>query len=265
MGTTRQTLVAAREWEAACREAARDVLEDCGIREPPVDAWEVARRLQIGVAYDRRQPGRGRLMRLGERTSILVKPQQRPEREQWTVAHEIGESQACRVFEQVGITPAEADARQREHVANLMASALLLPEEWFERDARLLDGDVCLLKQTYATASHELILMNLLRLPQLTLTSVFDHGRLTRRRGNGEFRPPPLLPVERRVWRRVHETGGRWEESHDGVRVQGWAVHEPGWKREMLRTTVSEGIDAPAEMGDDWGAGREALHACEAW
>jgi hypothetical protein len=193
-----------------------------------------------------------------------VKPQERPEREQWTLAHEIGEAQAYRVFDRVGITAEEAGPRQREHVANLMASSLLLPQEWFERDARLLDGDICLLKRTYATASHELILMSLLKLPELSLASVFDQGRLTRRRGNGELKPPPLLPVERRVWRRVHESGGRWEESHDGVRVQGWAVHESGWKRELLRTSVSEGIDAPTEMGDDWDAACNALQACEA-
>jgi hypothetical protein len=265
MRTAEPKLVAAQEWESACREAAHEVLTACGIREPPVDAWKVAQWMQIGVAYDRRQACRGRLTRLGERTAILVKPQDRPEREQWTVAHEIGEAQAYRVFERVGIAPEEAAPQQREHVANLMASGLLLPADWFERDARLLDGDVCLLKRTYATASHELILMNLLRLPELSLASVFDHGRLTRRLGNGELKPPPPLPVERRVWQRVHETGGRWEESHDGVRVQGWGVHEPGWKRELLRTTVSEGVDAPPDMEDDWGAGCGALEACEVW
>lgn len=258
-------MLSATQWESACRDAGREVLEECAIHEPPVNAWEIARRLRMGVAYDRRQAGRGRLKRLGERTAILVKPQDRPEREQWTLAHEIGETQAVRVFERVGMTPDEAGPQQREHVANLMASALLLPAEWFERDARLLDGDVCLLKDTYTTASHELILMNLLRLPALSLVSVFDHGRLTRRLGNGELKPPPLLPVERRVWRRVHECAGRREETHDGVRVQGWAVHEPGWKRELLRTTLSEGIDAPPHMDDDWGTECEQLETCEAW
>ncbi len=250
-------------WDAACRDVAREVLDGCGIDAPPVDAREVAERLSIGVAYDTLQCGRGRLKRFGERTAILLRPDERPEREQWTVAHEIGEACAHRVFELAGLDPAETDERQREHIANRMASCLLLPADWFLQDARLLDGDVRLLKREYRTASHELILMNLLTLPDLTLATVFDQGRMTRRRGNGQLRPPPLLPVERRVWRRIHETGRRHAETHDGVRVQGWAVHEPGWKRELLRTTVTEGIDAAPELNDDWVAGCDVRGACE--
>lgn len=251
-------------WEDACRDVAAEVLDECGVRQPPVDARELARRLSIGVAYDAVQGGRGRLKRFGQRTAILVRPEERPEREQWTVAHEIGEACAHRVFDRTGLSATEAGERQREQVANRMASCLLLPPDWFLRDARLLDGDVRLLKRTYCTASHELILMNLLKLPQLTLATVFDHGRMTRRRGNGQLRPPPLLPVERRVWQRVHETGRSHSEVHDGVRVQGWAVHEAGWKRELLRSTVTEGIDAAPDMDDDWEAGCEATEMCEA-
>lgn len=239
-------------WESACRETAAEVLAASGCFQPPVDAMEIAARLRIGVAYDAAQPGRGRVKRFGGRTAILLRPEERPEREQWAVSHEIGEAWAWRVFARVGITAEEAGPRRREQVANRMAANILLPPEWFERDACLLDGDVRSLKETYSTASHELILMNLLRLPELTLASVFDHGRITRRHGNGQVPPPPLLPVERRVWRRVHETGLAEEETHDGVRVQGWSVHEPGWKRELLRTTATEGIDGREEMEDDW-------------
>jgi hypothetical protein len=238
-------------WRRACREVAIALLEECGVTEPPVDAWRVARALGLRVAIDAGQPGRGRLKRMGGGTAILLRPEERPEREQWTLAHEIGETVAWQVFDAVDVDPREAAAGQREQVANALASSLLLPDEWFERDAAAFDGDLLRLKQVYATASHELILMNLLKLPQLSLVSVFDHGRLTRRRGNGQLAPPPLLPLEQRIWRTVHQTGRPAEATGAGVRVQCWPVHEPGWKRELARTTALEGIDGSTTGDDD--------------
>jgi hypothetical protein len=247
----------ATAWQQACSGVAEQTLEECGIRMPPVDAWQVARQLGLHVAFDSVQQGRGRLKRIAGRTTILVRPEDRPEREQWTLAHEIGESLAHRVFQQVGTDPGE-DPDRREQVANMMASSLLLPDAWFLRDAEEFDGDVLQLKERYATASHELILLNLLKLPQLSLASVFDQGRLTRRRGNGQVSPPPLLPLERRVWREVHEAGRPVEASGAGVRVQGWPVREPGWPRELLRTTTCEGLDG-TESDDDDACERELI------
>ena len=47
---------------------------------------------------------------------------ERPEREQWAVAHEIGESVAYRVFERLGVSFDEALPTARELVANRLAS-----------------------------------------------------------------------------------------------------------------------------------------------
>ncbi|QDU36629.1 hypothetical protein Mal4_09160 [Maioricimonas rarisocia] len=239
-----ETIVeSAAAWRAACDEVAAEILEECGVTEPPVDAFALAETLGLLVAVDAGQQGRGRLKRVAGRTSIFVRPEERPERLQWTVAHEIGEAVAHRVFAHVGHSSQEPGPGQREQVANRMASALLLPRDWFLRDARLLDGDVLELKKQYATASHELVLMNLLRLSDLTLVSVFDHGRLTRRRGNGQLPPPRPLPLEAEVQQRLAGGEERVERIGDGVRVQGWAVHEPGWPRELLRTTPVEPLD----------------------
>jgi hypothetical protein len=181
--------------------------------------------------------------RLSGRPSIFLRPDERPERLQWAVAHELGESLAHRVFLSAGRDVDEAAPRVREAAASEFASRLLLPRDWFLRDARLLDGDVLQLKRHYATASHELILTGLLRLPELTLATVFDHGQVTRRRGNGQLSPPPLLPAERAVWRQVFDTARPSEITAQGVRVQAWPIHEPGWKRELLRTTAVEEFD----------------------
>jgi hypothetical protein len=241
-------------WELACDDVAEDLLAQGGIHVPPVDALELAARLDLPVAFDELQSGRGRLKRLAGRPAIFIRPEERQERLQWSVAHEIGEACAHRVFARIGCDADEVPPGRREQVANVMASRLLLPGEWFLRDARLLDGDVPLLKQSYATASHELILLNLLRLPELTLVTVFDHGAVTRRRGNGQLAPPPLLPAERDVLRRVRERELPVELTAAGVRIQGWPVYEPGWNRELLRTTA---LGDSCGMGDDMDDGGE--------
>lgn len=242
----------ARGWQHACDEVAEQLLDDAGLTGPPFEMTLLADRCRLMVAYDACQPGRGRLKQIGGRTAILVRPEERPERLQWTIAHEIGEAYAHRVFEAADTPPGDAPPTMREQVASELASRLLLPRREFLRDARFLDGDVILLKRQYSTASHELILLNLLRLPTLSLVTVFDHGAVTRRHGNGQIAPPRLLPAEKQVWQNVHLSGTTDEQTTQSVCVQGWAVHEPGWKRELLRTTVVDEFDAQASIDDDW-------------
>ncbi len=226
-----------RSLAAACDDVATELLADADWDDPPVDAFALASILGFDVAFDARQQSRGRFKRLAGRPTVFLSPDDRPERLQWAAAHEIGESAAYQVFERLDLDPLLAPPALREKVAAELAGALLLPRRAFEADVRRWDGDVPTLKSKYATASHELILTSQLRLDLLALVSVFDHGELTRRRTNGQLAPPPLLTIERRAQLRAHATGQPAILSGHGVRVQAWPVHEPGWKRELLRTT----------------------------
>jgi hypothetical protein len=232
-------LPAAVTLQQATDSLVAELLERAGIYAPPVDAFAVADSLGIDILYDAQQAGRARIKRLAGAAAIFLQPDERPERQQWAVAHEIGESLASRLLERA-FDPAGDRSELREQGANDFASRLLLPSDWFLADAEQLDADVLALKSIYRTVSHELILQGLLRLPKLALVTVFDHGRVTRRRGNGQLRPPPLLPLEQAVFREVHVSGRPCDESCEGLRVQGWPVHEPGWKRELLYSTPTE-------------------------
>lgn len=132
-----------------------EVLARVSWEEPPVDVLRLAPRLGMSIAVDARQEPRGRHVRLGGRTAIFVRPEPRQERLQWTVAHEVGEALVHRL--ESGGAVADWSPGEREQRANLLASRLLLPAGWFERDAREAAGDLYALKQRYATASHELI------------------------------------------------------------------------------------------------------------
>ncbi len=173
------------EFAAAIDACAAEVLWEAGVTEPPIDALVVAEQLQLVVARDYAMPYRGRFVRLashesdgGGQSTIVVGTAERPEREQWAVAHEIGESAAYRVFERLGVSFDESLATAREQVANRLSSAILLPRRWFAVDGREYDWDLLELKERYATASHELIARRTLEMRPAIVITVCDHGRI---------------------------------------------------------------------------------------
>lgn len=222
---------------AGIEDHALLLLKQAGIHFPPVDAIELAQRLGIGVVFDARQQPRGRQTRIAGRASIFIRPDDRLERRQWAVAHELGESIAHELFHDTGLDLLEIDPQLRERAANLAAARLLLPTCWFPADVARLDGDLLSLKSRYATASHELIAFRLLDLPAPSVVTVFDQGRQTRRQGNLSHGAPALDRREQECWLTVHRFRRVHELAHDGCRIQGWPIHEPGWNREILRTT----------------------------
>jgi Zn-dependent peptidase ImmA (M78 family) len=236
------------EFAAALDAIAAEVLWEAGVTEPPIDAAAVAEALGLVVARDYAMPYRGRFVRLAEQggggqATIVVGQAERPEREHWAIAHEIGESVAYRVYDRLGIPFHEALPTSRELVANRLANSLLLPRRWFAADGRELDWDLMALKDRYSTASHELIARRMLDMRPDVVITVCDLGRMHWRRSN-VARVPSLLPEEKAVWRECHETGLPTESSIDaesGIQqVRCWPVHEPGWKREILRSEITE-------------------------
>jgi hypothetical protein len=75
--------------------------------------------------------------------------------------------------------------------------------------------------------------------------TVCDLGRVHWRRSNVTARPPTLLPEERSIWRETHASGLTADEILDADtgldRMRCWAIHEAGWKREILRGEIACG------------------------
>jgi hypothetical protein len=234
------------ELAAGLDAVTMELLAEADIAGPPVDAFTLAVRLGITVAIDDGQQGRARYVRLESRrparsrAAILLRSDPRPERRQWAVAHEIGEYAACRVFVQWGVDVREVVPRAREEVANRLAGRLLLPTAWFVADAADAGWDLAALKAQYSTASHELIARWMLECPPPVIVTIFDHRRVSFRRSNLPGRVPPPSPAEMACWQAVHDSATP-RQIDDGPRtIQGWPVHEPAWKREILRAEVEE-------------------------
>ena len=80
--------------------------------------------------------------------------------------------------------------------------------------------------------------------PPIVIT-LCDLGRVHWRRSNLSGRVPPLVPEEHAVWQQAHATGqpasAMLDPAATGLqRVRCWTVHEPDWKREILRSDVAE-------------------------
>lgn len=240
------------EWTAALDQTVEELLDAVNFTTPPVDAIKLALQLKIEVVLDESQQPRGRRTRVVGRDAILIRPEERPERTQWSVAHELGETYAHRVFRNLTANLRDIPLHQREEVANRFASHLLLPSRWFLPAARHRDGDLIELKRVFYTVSHELIAWRLLDLPVPTMITLFDQGLLSRRRGNTSRKPPRMQPIEHWCWQQAREFRKPCRAQHAGLHVQAWPIYEVGWQREFLRTTCEyDTEESPSEWSDD--------------
>jgi len=218
---------------------ALELLTAAKIAEPPVDAIALAQdHLGMVVCLDKRLVQRGRAQRASGQRHIYLRPEPREERHQWTVAHEIGEHMKPRLLERLGVAPADAKAMLGESLANLFAYHLLVPTCWFADDAPALGYDLLALKERYATSSHEVIAWRFLDLPDPCIVTIVDNEKITRRRSNAWPTKRELSPAEAKCQRYVFTHGKTRLVREKGWTVQGWPVHQLGWKREILRSVI---------------------------
>jgi Zn-dependent peptidase ImmA (M78 family) len=139
-----------RDSQRKAEQAARQVLADAGVHEPPVNVDAIARRLGADV---RRRPNSpdisGLLYQKGDQVIVGVNADDSPARQRFTVAHEIGHLKlhrsgalfidrtyrAATKSEDVPANPLQ------EREANWFAAELLMPEEMVREVAETLLRD----------------------------------------------------------------------------------------------------------------------------
>ena len=227
---------------------AEELLLRTGVLTPPVDALQMAALLGVETLVDRGQQPRARYVELGAarggrpRPAILLRPEPRSERRQWAVAHELGERESVTVFRRLQVDPRVAPPTAREWVANQLANRILLPTRWLSTAGPACAWDLIALKQQFSTASHELILRRMLEFEPPIVVTIFDNGSVSFRRSNRAIRLA-IIPLERACWQAAHRNSRAAECSNNEFLVRGWAVHEEGWKRELLRLELPEMSD----------------------
>lgn len=231
------------DWHAALAGVSGELRTKSQVFDPPVDALCIARAAGLTITLDRTQAGRGRLKRIDGRPAMFLRPEPRPERLQWTAAHELGELHAAMICHSVGVRGDELSPAQREQLANRFATELLLPLDWFRRECETVEYDLPALKARFSTASHELLAWRMLDLADPGIVTIYDQGLLTRRRGNTPCRTLSVLPCERDCWKYLRNVRQPRIVRAGPFTVRGWCIDSPGWEREILYARIDGEVE----------------------
>lgn len=194
-----------------------ELLDAAGVTRPPVNAVDVAQRHLRIALRDKESSGS-------------------EESRHWSAAQAIGERLKPDLLRRLGFDPASRQSLPGESLAGLLAHRLLTPTSWFGADARACGWEVPEIKNLYATAGYEVVAWRLLDLPEPCVITIVENDHVHRRRSNAWRVNKTLQPAERECQRYVHHYSRPRVVSLGGWTVQGWPLHEPDWKREILRS-----------------------------
>ncbi|MCA9088371.1 MAG: ImmA/IrrE family metallo-endopeptidase [Planctomycetaceae bacterium] len=219
-------------------ELVENLQETTGLYGPAIDPFDLAERLRNSVLIDPTLPARGCRRELcGGVSSIVIAPDDRDERMCFATAHEIGEQHVANLCDRLGLSITECSERMREVLANRIASRLLVPNPWFRDIAVETDFDLFELKQTFPFASHQVISWRMLDVETPTIITIFDNGQRYSRKANFSGRHE-MQSLEQHAWKQCRQDAEFVDVSRGSLRVQVWPIHEPDWKREIIRTTL---------------------------
>jgi hypothetical protein len=212
----------------AVDRAVRELLDDAGIQDPPLDLTRIVQHL--GLHLDA-APKRGR-------AGVVAKAEETAASKAWLAAHAIGQHLRPDLLRRLDLDPDRPQALGGESLPNLFADRLLVPTRWLSTLGRECGWDLLELERRLRPAGHELIAWGMLDLEEPVAITVVDNGRVTRRRSNSFRISKVLSGPEERCRQMVNRTSRPHDLREEGWQVQGWPLHEVDWKREILRSQV---------------------------
>ena len=215
-----------------------DLLAAAGVTQPPVDALVVARHLGMTIREESPGESGGRPKRGAVAGVLILIAGASEEARQWTAALVVGDRLKPELMRRLGLDPASRRPLTGESFTDLIARRLLTPTAWFADDARASSWDVPAIQRRYATATLELAAWRLLDLTEPCIITIVEGDHVQRRRSNAWRVNKTLRPAECECQRYVHHYSRPRVVAADGWTVQGWPVHQPDWKREILRSVV---------------------------
>ncbi len=207
------------------------LLEECGIRQPPVDPKKIADKLGLVLSEAQLAGRRGQSYRRQGKQHVEIHREDRPERKNFALAHEIVELELKKVLE---------EPRECHRWANLGASFLLMPTPWFREKCQASGFDIAELKTVFSTASWEAVGLRTLNFSE-SIVTIVDDDRVTRRKSSYPFYiSKKLSDEERGVVRKVLQTGNVEKQHFASCEVVGYPVFEKEQRRVILRTILDE-------------------------
>ena len=196
------------------------LLDRYGVLSPPIDAVDLLKR--EGHKVSRRSIPTPSLKRLrGTVIWVELDTDNRPEQDQFSCAHELGEI----------LLGACVPRTRLERAANRFAAELLMPTRWFRDDQARMD--LADLKDRYSTASHEAIAYRLVEFREGLVVTIVDNGTVTRRVAAHDV-AGALSQTEREVLMRTRASTRKSALSRDGVTAEAYPVFEGRFQRVII-------------------------------
>lgn len=214
---------------------ADELIERAGFTGPPIDLNRLAEALCVPVEHDPTLKVRGKIVGEAGRAKIILGPAERPEREQSALGHELAEYVRAEIRAKLGRLVDE----ELEKWCDVLMAYLLTPAIYFDDVRRQCGGCVYRIKKSFSTASHELIANRLVEYEDdPAVLWVVDNNRWRKSVTTQHWSLKPTK-LEEEV-QRIANASGEFERREDGaLSVRCWPVHEPGWQRELIITTMA--------------------------
>ena len=215
-------------------------LESMRLFQPPVDWVELALSIpgiQRETAHEATGLSRKRAASKGK---LLLGDSLKEESRQRLAAQAIAHFLLPRVGDILG---AESGEKLPAGWVRALVDRLMVPPLWFRDIWRNVEGDFAKVLTRFAFTPMELVAQRLLDSAEPTVLSIIDHGTLAHRASNGPRAGKVLWPVEKECREYVAHFSRARRISQGGMTVWGWPIHQSDWKKEVLRTVLSEDGD----------------------
>lgn len=215
------------------QELAESIIEAAKVIGPPVSLFEIAKAFGVPIRYDQNLDCRARLQGTPSAPIIVLGPNERPERFQSAVGHEIGEllkPEICHLLCRIVGRPTI------DYHCQTLAAYLACPSRWFAGDCLRLNGNLFELKHIYSTASYEMIARRIVEvMGDPARCWIVDQGWWRLGESNAKW-PRTPIDIEYDVRRFANRSGDVIERTKDGFCSVAWPIHERGrrWKREIV-------------------------------
>jgi len=217
-------------------------LEGMRLYRPPVDWVDLAQSISgIRTEVSEEATGLGR-KRAASQGKLLLGESLREESRQRLAAQTIAHSLIPQVGEALGV---ETGEKLPSVWVRILVERLMVPPAWFREVWREIEGNLAKALDRFEGTPIDLVAQRLLDSPEPTVLSIVDHGALVLRASNGPRPGKTLWPLEKECLAYVANFSRTRRMSQGGMTVWCWPIHKSDWKKEILRTVVSEDGDAP--------------------
>lgn len=229
----------------AVDRAVNELLDRCGVVEPPVDALDMLRsafgfRIDFDEPHDARQYGDRPRRRAGP-NELILHPDSTEESRQTLAGRAVAKKLIPAILTRLGVVPGTENKSAQQTLVGLVTSRLLLPSRWFVGDAHRAGFDLIELKERYPTVGWEMLAWRMLDADdEPSVIAIVDDDAVTARRGNRFPATRKLTAAEEECIEKIRETEEPAKVRREEWTAMGWPTQGVPFRRIIVRSVPDQ-------------------------